>query len=39
MDVSTLEGLSLPDPDGAEHELVGLWQDRPVALVLLRHFG
>jgi hypothetical protein len=39
MDVSTLEGLSLPDPEGTEHVLGGLWRDRTIVLVLLRHFG
>ncbi len=29
----------LLDLDGAEHVLSELWSERPVVLVLLRHFG
>jgi hypothetical protein len=27
------------DPDGGEVRLADLWQDRPVVLVFIRHFG
>jgi peroxiredoxin len=39
MDLATLSALSLPDENGAPHRLGDLWQDRPVVLVFLRHFG
>ena len=34
-----LEGLVLPDADGAPVRLGSLWQERPVVLVVMRHFG
>ena len=34
-----LEGIVLPDHDGAEVRLGDLWRDRPVVLVWLRHYG
>lgn len=39
MDLKTLNLLIRPDSTGAEHRLGRLWQDQPVALVFLRHFG
>jgi peroxiredoxin len=39
MDLPTLSALSLPDPEGTSHRLGDLWQDRPVVVVFLRHFG
>lgn len=34
-----LAGIVLLDHDGREVRLGELWQDRPVALVWLRHYG
>lgn len=34
-----LEGLVLSDADGAPVRLGSLWQERPVVLVFIRHFG
>jgi peroxiredoxin len=39
MDLAALENVKLPDSTGVEHQLGDLWQDRPVVLVFLRHFG
>jgi peroxiredoxin len=39
MDLNALSDLSLPDPNGTEHRLGDLWQDKPVIVVFLRHFG
>jgi len=39
MDLDTLSGLSLPDQNGTQHRLGDLWQDKPVIVVFLRHFG
>jgi hypothetical protein len=37
--VDELAEIVLPDQDGDEVRLGDLWQDRPVALVWLRHYG
>jgi hypothetical protein len=34
-----LADMTLPDQDGREVRLGDLWQNRPVALVWLRHYG
>jgi prostamide/prostaglandin F2alpha synthase len=34
-----LAEIVLPDHDGNEVRLADLWQDRPVVLVWLRHYG
>jgi hypothetical protein len=34
-----LADIVLPDQDGDEVRLGGLWRDGPVALVWLRHYG
>jgi hypothetical protein len=39
MDLRALGAISLPDPDGTPHQLERLWDQRPVILVFLRHFG
>jgi peroxiredoxin len=39
MDLAALDTVKLPDATGAEHKLGELWQQRPVVLVFLRHFG
>jgi prostamide/prostaglandin F2alpha synthase len=39
MDLPALSALSLPDHDGTLHHLGDLWDDRPIVLVFLRHFG
>ena len=39
MDLNTLSALSLPDQNGTPHRLGDLWQDKPVIVVFLRHFG
>jgi hypothetical protein len=36
---SALDDIVLPDHDGNDVRLGDLWQDRPVALVWLRHYG
>lgn len=39
MDIASLGALTLPDAAGEPHELGGLWADRTIVLVFLRHFG
>ncbi len=39
MDLPTLADTSLSDATGAKHRLGDLWDDKPVVLVFLRHFG
>lgn len=40
MHLSTrLAAIELQDPEGGEHTLGSLWDERPVVLVFLRHFG
>jgi hypothetical protein len=39
MDLATLGTVELVDPAGLEHRLGDYWEDRPVVLVFLRHFG
>jgi hypothetical protein len=39
MTPDALEDLTLPDHEGNPVRLDGLWQERPVALVWLRHYG
>jgi hypothetical protein len=34
-----LAQLTLQDPDGKDVRLGTLWQERPVVLVFVRHFG
>ena len=34
-----LAELVLPDQDGNDVQLGSLWQDRPAALIWLRHYG
>lgn len=34
-----LDGLQVLDPDGAPHPVTSLWEERPVVLALIRHFG
>lgn len=36
---AALAPIVLPDPDGREVRLGSLWQERPAALVFLRHYG
>ena len=36
---ATLDPIGLPDADGQETRLGTLWQERPVVLVFLRHYG
>ncbi len=36
---SALAGIALPDTDGSEVRLGGLWRERPAILVFLRHYG
>ncbi len=36
---STLAPLVLPEADGEATRLGDLWQDSPVVLVFLRHYG
>ncbi len=38
-EVKRLADLELSSPIGATVRLGSLWQDRPVVLVFLRHFG
>jgi prostamide/prostaglandin F2alpha synthase len=38
-DASVLADIVLPDQDGTEVRLGDLWEQRPVALVWLRHYG
>jgi hypothetical protein len=37
--VTKLGGLSLEDIDAGEVRLKSLWEDRPAALIFLRHYG
>ena len=39
MALRRLESLVLQGADGHAHQLGGYWEDRPVVLVFLRHFG
>jgi hypothetical protein len=39
MDLATLGTVELVDPAGIDHRLGDYWEDRPVVLVFLRHFG
>ena len=39
MDLTRLSNLKLPDHEGTVHRLGDLWDERPVILVFLRHFG
>lgn len=39
MDVTRLASLELAGADGASHRLGDYWDQRPVILVFLRHFG
>ena len=36
---SRLAAIELPDDAGREQRLGALWQERPVVLVFIRHFG
>ncbi len=37
--VQKLTNLTVLDPAGEEVPMASLWQDRPVLLALIRHFG
>jgi hypothetical protein len=39
MDLPALAEISLADNAGNPHRLRDLWQDQPIVLVFLRHFG
>jgi hypothetical protein len=39
VDLDELGAVTLPDADGAPHQLGAYWADRAVILVFLRHFG
>jgi len=39
MDLAALGTVELEDPAGEHHRLGDYWEDRPVVLVFLRHFG
>lgn len=39
MDLQGLGAVELEDPAGVAHRLGAYWEDRPVVLVFLRHFG
>jgi hypothetical protein len=39
MPVAPLDDMRLLDSEGAEVRLGDLWEERPVALVFLRHYG
>lgn len=39
MDLDTLKFLIRPDANGTEHRIGKFWEEQPVALVFLRHFG
>ena len=39
MDLAALSKCSLADGAGTPHRLGDLWNDRPIVLVFLRHFG
>jgi hypothetical protein len=34
-----LAGIELEDPDGGRRRLGDLWQQQPIVLVFIRHFG
>ncbi len=38
-DLATIENVILPDSDGNEVRIGDLWQDRPVVIAWLRHYG
>ena len=38
-DMSSIEDIRLPDPDGATVRLGDLWSDHRVLIVWLRHYG
>ncbi|HEV3472186.1 MAG TPA: hypothetical protein VG408_03140 [Actinomycetota bacterium] len=38
-DISAIEDLRLPDSDGNEVRIGDLWQDQPVVIAWLRHYG
>jgi hypothetical protein len=38
-DASELGAITLPDHEAHEVRLAELWEDRPAALVWLRHYG
>ena len=39
VDLFALAETSLVDQSGASHRLGDLWQEQPIVLVFLRHFG
>ena len=39
MDLHALAAAELEDANGEAHRLGAYWEDRPVVLVFLRHFG
>jgi len=39
MDLRVLAAAEQQDADGDAHRLGAYWEDRPVVLVFLRHFG
>jgi hypothetical protein len=39
LDTGTLAAVVLPDHDGVDVRLGDLWDERPVVLVWLRHYG
>jgi len=39
MRLHELADVRLSDPAGTKHRLGDLWEDKPVVLVFLRHFG
>jgi hypothetical protein len=39
VDVARLRDLSLPDASGTARRIGTFWEQRPVVLVFLRHFG
>jgi hypothetical protein len=39
VDLATLTDVTLVDASGAHHRLGDLWENQPVVLVFLRHFG
>jgi hypothetical protein len=39
VDLAALSAVSLVDGTGTSYRLGALWQDRPIVLVFLRHFG
>jgi hypothetical protein len=34
-----LSGIELSDWTGAQHRLGSFWEDQPIVLVFIRHFG